>query len=305
MAWTNPRWGSLVGPDAEVLRGIFESLSEWTRNPTFGNATSPTIAGGGMVQVQPAALVVQNEWIQSANFVAGSAGWQIKANGDAEFNNITIRGTFKTATSGRRVEIGTAGDVTSAKFFSGDANENDPGRITTESGVGIQQFRIYGIRMFGGIQGHYSIFNEFHTFTGRVSVSSTGMPNTTSVDRAFSVAGGAGGWAASFQGHVAVQSAGNFAVDGYTMAGTGNPRFKVLRFGPFNLDGSGNIGVGPHGLPGGVSVMMAQCWYKGNSGEAVKIPNMAIDGTNVYASGGIAGRPCIITIMYTDETVSW
>lgn len=127
MAWTNPRWGSLVGPDAEALRGIFESLSEWTQNPTFGNATNPTVSGAG-VQVQPAALVVKNEWIQSANFATGSAGWQIKANGDAEFNSITVRGTLKTASSGARIEIGTT-DVNRIDLYSGHANELSPNYI--------------------------------------------------------------------------------------------------------------------------------------------------------------------------------
>lgn len=37
--------------------------------------------------------------IKSGNYSAGSAGWQIKANGDAEFNNVTVRGTIY-ATSG-------------------------------------------------------------------------------------------------------------------------------------------------------------------------------------------------------------
>lgn len=34
--------------------------------------------------------------IQSANFLTGSAGWQITRLGNAEFNNATIRGTFET-----------------------------------------------------------------------------------------------------------------------------------------------------------------------------------------------------------------
>lgn len=105
--WINSRWGSLTGPDAEVLRNIFQSLSDWTRNPTWGNATNPTISAGGVVQ-QPSALKVYNEWIQSESFVSGSTGWQIKADGSAEFNNITVRGTFKTAVSGTRVEISSA-----------------------------------------------------------------------------------------------------------------------------------------------------------------------------------------------------
>lgn len=32
--------------------------------------------------------------VQSPNFVHGSAGWQVKKDGSAEFNNLTIRGTF-------------------------------------------------------------------------------------------------------------------------------------------------------------------------------------------------------------------
>ncbi len=32
--------------------------------------------------------------IQSANFVAGSAGWQIDGDGNAEFNDVTIRGVL-------------------------------------------------------------------------------------------------------------------------------------------------------------------------------------------------------------------
>jgi len=32
--------------------------------------------------------------VQSPGYVAGSAGWQIRKDGSAEFNNLTIRGTF-------------------------------------------------------------------------------------------------------------------------------------------------------------------------------------------------------------------
>jgi hypothetical protein len=32
--------------------------------------------------------------LQSPNFVSGSAGWQVAKNGNAEFNNVTVRGTF-------------------------------------------------------------------------------------------------------------------------------------------------------------------------------------------------------------------
>jgi hypothetical protein len=39
-----------------------------------------------------AGTVLVREQIQSQNFVAGSDGWVIKANGDAEFNSVVIRG---------------------------------------------------------------------------------------------------------------------------------------------------------------------------------------------------------------------
>jgi phage minor structural protein len=36
--------------------------------------------------------------LKSSNYVAGSAGWQIKGDGNAEFNNVTVRGNIATAT---------------------------------------------------------------------------------------------------------------------------------------------------------------------------------------------------------------
>lgn len=49
--------------------------------------------------------------IQSPNFVSGSSGWQIAIDGSAEFNNLTIRGTF----NGTNFVINTSG----AFFYSG------------------------------------------------------------------------------------------------------------------------------------------------------------------------------------------
>lgn len=43
--------------------------------------------------------------VQSPNFVAGSAGWQVKKDGSAEFNNLVIRGTF----DGADFEINSSG----------------------------------------------------------------------------------------------------------------------------------------------------------------------------------------------------
>src|SRR5512144_693762 len=58
---------------------------------------------GGTILRRPA--------IQSPNFVTGSTGWNIAADGSAEFNDLTIRGTF----FGTDFEVNAAG----AFFYSG------------------------------------------------------------------------------------------------------------------------------------------------------------------------------------------
>ena len=45
-----------------------------------------TIVGGAAALIRAA--------IKSPNFVSGSAGWQIAKDGTAEFNDLTVRGTF-------------------------------------------------------------------------------------------------------------------------------------------------------------------------------------------------------------------
>jgi phage minor structural protein len=54
--------------------------------------------------------------IKSGNYSAGSAGWQIKANGDAEFNNVTVRGTIATATISSGSVLTVSGAMQSANF---------------------------------------------------------------------------------------------------------------------------------------------------------------------------------------------
>lgn len=63
---------------------------------------SNPILGSGGALVRPA--------IKSPNYVAGTTGWMIGRNGDAEFNSAVIRGlllasAFQTAVDGERIEI--------------------------------------------------------------------------------------------------------------------------------------------------------------------------------------------------------
>lgn len=55
-------------------------------NGSSGGFSNPVFGGNGTL-IRPAA--------QSPNYVAGSTGWMIARDGSAEFNNLTIRGTFQ------------------------------------------------------------------------------------------------------------------------------------------------------------------------------------------------------------------
>jgi hypothetical protein len=66
---------------------------------TFGNSI---LAGEELVRTG----------IRSPNFVAGVSGWRIARDGSAEFNNVTVRGTFRAQNAaGSFVEIGARPDV--------------------------------------------------------------------------------------------------------------------------------------------------------------------------------------------------
>jgi hypothetical protein len=106
--WQNPRWSEITDP---IFRHIFQSLEEWTRNPTVSTISTPRTSAGNeptynavtdrVDQPSPVTLfgnqLIEGE-IQSANFVAGTTGWRIRNNGDAEFNSVTVRGDLRAGT---------------------------------------------------------------------------------------------------------------------------------------------------------------------------------------------------------------
>jgi hypothetical protein len=86
----------------DYLNGVKGQNTPLTDNPT-GNlglipntAQDPVHPSGSILKGH---VVVTDGFIMSGNFKTGVSGWQILANGDAEFNNITARGSI-FATSG-------------------------------------------------------------------------------------------------------------------------------------------------------------------------------------------------------------
>jgi len=106
----------------------WDSLSGWI---VTGTALQDV---DGKIILDPTVPRIQlatNGYIESANFVAGSAGFQIDG-GTAEFNDVVVRGTIY-ATVG---EIG-GWTITAAALSGGDVYINSNGRITMGTGNNI------------------------------------------------------------------------------------------------------------------------------------------------------------------------
>jgi len=101
--------------NVSIVNADIQSLS-FDKITAASNTASLTVGSGGV--------------LKSSNFSTGVSGWQITGAGDAEFNGITVRGTFTNAASGRRIAI-TSTDIDRVIWYTGHANEQTPGFITT------------------------------------------------------------------------------------------------------------------------------------------------------------------------------
>lgn len=81
--------------------------------------------------------------IQSANYVAGVSGWAIFRDGSAEFNNITVRGTFEAGGGAVRLNAGGlhisgAGVQFDINITAGFLARNDPDNgVTSQMSPGL------------------------------------------------------------------------------------------------------------------------------------------------------------------------
>lgn len=101
--------------------------------PALGDVV-PVQSNGGDPFVLSTRVLVEGTR-QSSNYLAGTSGWFIGADGNVEFNDGVFRGAvtgnlFRTAESGARVEI-SAAEVRSVRYYTGKAGEITPG--TTQS----------------------------------------------------------------------------------------------------------------------------------------------------------------------------
>lgn len=133
MAWQNPRWNSLRGPDAENLRAIFKSLEEFLARPTFDQGielgeegSTPTYDPELDVVVQPTVETVDLPTIRSAGVRSVEA---LPPLPDAEQPLVVY-----LETDGKLYRQNQEGDGWTAEVQAGDmVGEIDPSQIPAEA----------------------------------------------------------------------------------------------------------------------------------------------------------------------------
>lgn len=92
------------------------------------------------VTVGGTVLVIER--IESQNYVPGTLGWAIFADGDAEFNDLTARGELIVGpVPGQHIHIGREGGFGQPiiEMYTGDADEQTPAFLTSSGSVGTLQ----------------------------------------------------------------------------------------------------------------------------------------------------------------------
>lgn len=148
--------------------------------------------------------VLRRQAIESPNYVPGVSGWTIKQDGSAEFNNLTLRGTF----NGTNYVINSAG----AFFYSpSEAAGNLINSITNSSGTDpFGNNYLTGSASYGGNQATTSVNGVLFFYTGSLA---GGWVQQGSIQADTSNAG-----QIDVQG--AEQVSGNLIVQGTTITGS-------------------------------------------------------------------------------------
>lgn len=82
-----------------------------------------------------------SNFLQSSNFSSGAAGWRINGDGNAEFNNVNLRGQFSTSNGGSHILMGI--DLTyGTKLQMTDINAGEYWIITNSPSFNVHQFFI-------------------------------------------------------------------------------------------------------------------------------------------------------------------
>ena len=113
-----------IGAGNVVVKGVFTVIDWVTAGETTidgGNITTETIAAdrviGGTITGKVIIISGAGGILKSSDYSAGVAGWQIKGDGNAEFNNVTVRGAIY-ATSGEFTGTLKTSDIEAGKTLT-------------------------------------------------------------------------------------------------------------------------------------------------------------------------------------------
>ena len=176
--------------------------------------------------------------VQSPNYVPGVSGWQVKKDGSAEFNNLTIRGTFAAPdfiinSTGEYFYSGApALNNLSISVVPGSAPVLDPEGNTAQGGVtvygagefpfaqllaGVLSFMAASGQAAPGIVGTFGVAGQCGVSSGKV----TGADNPANMIALSSAASGTGQSEISLQAATTVVT-GSLSVNGSTSTGAGD-----------------------------------------------------------------------------------
>lgn len=237
--------------NADIVSLTFDKITAAT------NTASLVVGGAGTVG--------------SANYSAGTAGWQIEGDGSAEFNDVTVRGTlganlitgdltlsggsFKTAASGQRIEIDASNFI---EFYSGHADETDAGYILADDGViaagDIGKLHIVSPAMNSQSTVSIRMTSEVDAGASNASEDTTLLLNAQTVE--IGPLSGAASWASVIlNNRVEFTSNGSASAPTITVGGSGNGIYRVgtdnIGFATggtlrFNINSSGVLDANGH-----------------------------------------------------------
>jgi len=136
--------------------------------------------------------------IQSPNYIAGTSGWAIFQDGTAEFNNVTVRGTFETGTDpGAHVKI-TGGQILiydSTNTLVGQLDQNGIEALGSNGSI-ASLFTLAGQAQAGFLPGGGNVnagqvIGEMSGSVPELLLSSPQQTLTSPNDRAFCILSGA------------------------------------------------------------------------------------------------------------------
>lgn len=130
-------------------RGIRVQANSITANEIAANSITATELAANVVLV--------NNIIKSNNYASGSAGWAINGNGNAEFSNVTVRGTV-VANNGSIAGI----NISSSSIYSSDYDGTNGFAIYSNGFADFNEVSVRGeiIATSGSISDNFSIGNN-------------------------------------------------------------------------------------------------------------------------------------------------